>query len=145
MVALLITGAVMGILVSLLLGKSPVAATLEQWLGRGNYTGAAFLSETKEENPVILFCEDYEILSQSYVAVSNCFKATDQEGEAIMVEVTYIRNIHEEGVDTYWIEEEEYFYFDSPGVYQVFVRAVDTKGRESSVMVKVPVNKGGIQ
>ena len=62
-----------------------------------------------------------------------------------MVEVTYIRNIHEEGVDTYWIEEEEYFYFDSPGVYQVFVRAVDTKGRESSVMVKVPVNKGGIQ
>ncbi|MBO5656756.1 MAG: hypothetical protein J6R94_01060, partial [Agathobacter sp.] len=99
----------------------------------------------KDEDPIIVICEDYEVLSQSYVAVRDCFKAIDQEGELLLVQVNYIRNIHEESVNTHWREGVEYFYFDDPGVYQVFVRAVDSKGRESCVMVKVPVNKGGIQ
>ena len=142
-ITLLITGSVMGFLLSLLLSNSPIGTLYGRWLSCGNYTGTAILSETKDEDPVILFCEDYEVLSQSYVAVKDCFTATSQGGESLVVEVTYIRNIHEEGVATHWMEGEEYFFFDSPGVYQVFVRAVDDRGKESRVMVKVPVNQGG--
>lgn len=145
-VALLVMGGVIGAIVYLILGGS-LGQPMSQWLSKGtsgekfSYTGEALEEKTKEINPVIIFHEDYEVISQEYVPVDKCFSATDAKGTPLNITVTYIRNIHEEEVPVIEIAGKQHFYFDWHGVYQVFVKAVDGNGNESCVMVKVPVNK----
>lgn len=145
-VALFVMGGVMGAILSLILSGG-LGQPMSLWLSKGtatnefSYTGDALVEKTKEAHPEIVYHEDYEVFSQKYIPVDKCFSATDAKGKPLEITVTYIRNIHEEEVPVTEIAGKQYFYFDWHGVYQVFVKAIDANGNESSIMVKVPVNK----
>ncbi len=105
--------------------------------------GVAFLQYKKRKSPEISFIENYEIRTEEYVPVEACFKAENFEGERIPVEVISIIDIQERNLSVYEYNGKTCFYFELPGVYQVYVKATDEENQTSYAMVKVPVNKGG--
>lgn len=119
------------------------ALAKESLLEEGNLpqSGEAFSRYRQDKNPVIFFQEDYEMYTGGYVPVSNCFSAVSHTGDPLLVEVTYVRNIHEESVPMYERNGKQCFRFDMRGVYQVYVQAKDADGNVSKAMVKIPVNK----
>lgn len=104
--------------------------------------GVAFLQYKERKLPEICFMEDYEIKTGIYIPVEACFQAKSHEGEELPVEVTNIISIQEESLGTVLHDGKQCFYFEVPGVYQVFVKATDKENKTAYAMVKVPVNKG---
>ena len=106
-------------------------------------TENAFSKYKERKMPEIIYIEDYEVLSQEYVPVKNCFAAKSYQGEPLTVEVSYILNIHEEPEEIQYQNGEACFYFELHGVYKVFLQATDKENNTTYAMVKMPVNKGG--
>ena len=150
LIAILIMSVLSICVISLIFGKrgehNAIGILAEESMGASSdfyVTGDAFLEYKERRNPEIIYNEDTEVLSKEYVPVRNCFTAKDQNGDPLLVEVSYILNIHEEPEEIYYIDGEACFYFELHGVYKVFVQATDQDNNTTYAMVKMPVNKGG--
>lgn len=104
--------------------------------------GAAFLQYKERKIPKITFVEDYEIRTGEYIPIEYCFVAKSHEGESVPVEVIKIIDVQEKELSVYEHNVKSCFYFELPGVYQVYVKATDKENKTAYAMVKVPVNRG---
>lgn len=105
--------------------------------------GEAFDEHKERRRPQITYYDDYEVKTNTYIPLTDCVKAVNYEGEELKIEVTDIIGCNEEQLTTFQVDGEDCFYFEAPGIYQVYIRAVDEEGLYTYVMIKVPVNKGG--
>lgn len=107
--------------------------------------GTAFLEYQNRRLPEIGFCDDIELQTGEYIPVDTCFWSISHNGESLPIKVTDIKNVQEESMSTHFYEGMECFYFEVPGIYHVFVEAEDMEKRKSYAMVKIPVNRGGME
>lgn len=105
----------------------------------------AFLEYQIRRLPEIRFCDETELQTGVYIPVETCFLATSHEGESLPIKVTDIKNMQEESLSTHFYEGKECFYFEVSGIYHVFVETQDMQKRKSYAMVKLPVNRGGME
>ena len=100
-------------------------------------TGEAFFQYNSKPLPKIFFKNAYALKVSEYVKVSDCFYAKDYKGNSISVQVTNIYNASKGSVSTIIKNGIEFFYFELAGIYEVYVKAVDTEGKTQIAYVKL--------